>query len=194
VQVRGVRPAYFVVEQRLLHRNRHGAQFIAHLFELQPDRAGAVGGEHVVGIGECARSQAQATAAYAVGEIVAQPLQVQDPVIEVGAPASGQPGPVPAGRNPIGGQCGQRCTDTGQRNAQPVRHPDEGNPPQGVAAVAALVARRAAAGDQSLPLVEVQSRDRHAGPMGEFAGKQLLAVHNLNNTSGDGPRYRARCE
>jgi hypothetical protein len=40
----------------------------------------------------------------------------------------------------------------------------------------------------------VQSRDRHAGPMGEFAGKQLLAVHNLNNTSGDGPRYRARCE
>jgi len=28
----------------------------------------------------------------------------------------------------------------------------------------------------------VQSRDRDAGPSGEFAGKQLMAVHNLNDT------------
>jgi hypothetical protein len=33
-----------------------------------------------------------------------------------------------------------------------------------------------------LPLVEVQSRNRDAGPSGEFAGKQLSAVHNLNDT------------
>jgi hypothetical protein len=33
-----------------------------------------------------------------------------------------------------------------------------------------------------LPLVEVQSRDRHAGTTGEFTGKQLMAVHNLNHT------------
>jgi hypothetical protein len=28
----------------------------------------------------------------------------------------------------------------------------------------------------------VQSRDRDAGPPGEFAGKQIVAVHNLNHT------------
>jgi hypothetical protein len=34
---------------------------------------------------------------------------------------------------------------------------------------------------QHAPLVEVQRRERDAGPWGEFAGKQLLAVHNLND-------------
>ena len=58
------------------------------------------------------------------------------------------------------GQRGQRLADARQRNAEPLRHPDERDPAQRLAGVAALVARRAPAGDQALAFVEVQAPRR----------------------------------
>ena len=70
--------------------------------------------------------------------------QVQDAVVEVLAPAGRQPRPVLARRDAVGGQGGQRLADAGQRDAEPLRHPDERHAPQGLAGVAALVAGRCA--------------------------------------------------
>jgi hypothetical protein len=149
---------------------------------LKADGSRSVGAERVVGIEERAGPQAQAATADAVGEIVAQSLKMQDPIVEVRTPSGGEPGPIPAAGNTIGGQRGQRVPDAGQRNPQPLRHLDERHPSQGVAGVAALITRRSTAGDQALSFVEVQRRDGDAGPGRKFAGKQFLAVHKLNNT------------
>ena len=45
----------------------------------------------------------------------------------------------------LGGQGGQGLADAGQRDAEALRHPDERDPPQRFAGVAALVAAGAAA-------------------------------------------------
>src|ERR1700734_1231558 len=109
------RSAFVALEQRLLNRNRHGRDSIAQLFELQADASWSLRAEHVIGIEQGACAQAQAAAADAVGEVVAQPLQMHDPIVEVGAPTGGQPRPVATVRYTAGRQRGERVTDAGQR-------------------------------------------------------------------------------
>src|SRR5271166_1377624 len=75
---------------------------------LEPDRARALPGQDVAGVGQGATAQAEAPAADAVGQVVAQSLQVHDAVVEILTPASGQPRPVLAGGDAVCRQRGQR--------------------------------------------------------------------------------------
>lgn len=51
---------------------------------------------------------------------------------------------------------------------------DEGDPAQGVAAVAALVAAGAAAVDEAFAFVEVQGRDGYSGAVGDLADGEFF--------------------
>src|SRR5215207_4459440 len=53
----------------------------------EPARAGPLGAEHVIGVGQAAPVEREAAAANALGELVAERLHLPDPVVEVGAPA-----------------------------------------------------------------------------------------------------------
>ena len=63
------------------------------------------------------------------------------------------------------------------------RDADEGDPAQGVAAVAALVAGRAAGPDQALRLVEVQRGDRDPGPRRQLADGELATTDDRHGIS-----------
>ena len=54
-------------------------------------------GENAARVGEVAGAQGEAAAADALGEVVAQPLELVDSVVEPGPPAGGQVSPVFAG-------------------------------------------------------------------------------------------------
>ena len=136
--------------------------------------AGAGGGEFVVGVGQVARVQGQATAADAVGQVIAQTSELFDAGVEFVAPLGGDRGPVLAGGGAVVGQLVQGLTDAGQRDAHALGDADEGHPPQGVALVAALVAGRAATTDEALAFVEVQGRDGHSGAFGDLADGEFL--------------------
>src|SRR5262245_13821640 len=127
---------------------------------LEANRAGSLFGEHVAGVGQRAGLEAQAAAADAAGEVVAQPLDVQDAVVEVLAPLGREFRPVLAGGDAIVGQRPQRLADAGKWDSEPLRHPDERDTPQRLAGVSALVSAGASAGDEAFPLVEVQRRHR----------------------------------
>jgi NAD(P)H-dependent FMN reductase len=60
-----------------------------------------------------------------------------------------------------------------QRDAHALRDPDEGHPAQRVAAVAALVAAGAPAGDEALAFEEVQCGHRHSTACGQLPDGQL---------------------
>ena len=115
--------------------------------------------------------------------IIFRDLKPSNVLVEVGPPRRRQPRPVLAGGGPVSGQRGHRFPDAGQRDTQPLRHPDERHPAQHVAAVAALVAAGAPAGDQALPLVEVQRRHRDPAAQCHLARCEFLGpVHDLNHS------------
>ena len=66
----------------------------------------------------------------------------------------------------------QRIVDGGQRNARQQRDADDGDAAKHRAMIAPLVAVGAPALDQSLGLIEVQRRNRHAAPLGGFADRE----------------------
>src|SRR5690606_17936280 len=142
------------------------------------DAAGAraFGAEAVVGVGEGAAVEGEAAAADAVGEVVAEPLELLDAVVELAAPGGRQVGPVVAGRGAAFRQFGEGRLDGLERYAEPLGEPDEGDPAEGVAGVTALVARRAPAADQALRLVEVQGRHGDAAALGELADGEFSGV------------------
>src|SRR5581483_4336198 len=146
----------------------------------EANRARPLCGEHVAGVRQRATAQTQAAAADAVCEVVAQPLQVHDAVVEVLTPAGRQPRPVSACRHAVLRQRRQRFANFGQRDAEALRHPDERHPAKDVAGVAALVARRAPAGDQPLALVEVKRGDRDAAALGQITGSEVVVVHTTS--------------
>ncbi len=77
----------------------------------------------------------------------------------------------------LGRQHGQRLADPPERYAETLRHSDEGDPPQGVAGVPALVARRAPAADEAFALVEVQRGHGNAAAVRHLAGCEFEHVH-----------------
>jgi hypothetical protein len=99
-------------------------------------------------------AEGETAAADALGEMVAELSHQLDALVEVVAPALRDARPVLPGGRAVVGQQGQRLADAGERDAQALRGADEGDPAQGVTAVAALVAGGAAAVDQTLALLE----------------------------------------
>jgi hypothetical protein len=137
-------------------------------------RPGALAAELVVRVGEDAPVDRQAAAADALAELVAQLLQAVDPLLQLFVPPLGEALPVLAGRGATVGELAQGGAHLGQRDPDPLRDPDQGDPPKGVAVVPALVARGTPARDQALPLVEVEGRDRHAAAGRELPDRELL--------------------
>ena len=113
-------------------------------------------------------------------EVVTQPLQVHDALVEILPPPGRKARPILAGGDAVRRQCREGVADACQWDAEPLRHPDECDTAQGFAAVAALVAAGAPAGDQSFALVEVQRGDRDTAAEGHLAGRQLVYLHDLN--------------
>lgn len=136
--------------------------------------SGARGGEFVVGVGQGAGVQGQAAAADAAGEVVAQADELGDARVEFVAPLFGDGGPVGAGGGAVVGEGFEGLADAGQGHADALGDADEGDPAQGVAAVAALVAAGAAAVDEPLAFVEVQGGDGDSGAFGDLADGEFL--------------------
>jgi len=89
--------------------------------------AGAVAvlGEPVVAVGEVAAVDRQAAASHAVGEVVAELLEMTDARVQLGLPASRQPFPVAAGRRAASRQLGEGGGDVGSRDADALGDTDQ---------------------------------------------------------------------
>src|SRR5688572_10299458 len=120
--------------------------------------AGALCAEGVAGIAQGANVEGETAAADAAGEVVAQLDEHLDPQFEVVVPATGQGLPVLPGRGSLLGQGVEGLPDRGERDADPLGGPHEGDPAQHLPGVAALVAGGAPAPDQPFALVEAKSR------------------------------------
>ncbi len=89
--------------------------------------AGAVAvlGEPVVAVGEVAAVDRQAAASHAVGEVVAELLEMTDARVQLGLPASRRPFPVAAGRRAASRQLGEGGGDVGSRDADALGDTDQ---------------------------------------------------------------------
>src|SRR5262249_54155483 len=94
--------------------------------------------------------------------------QALDPALELRSPSRRQLPPVIDGRGASLREGRERLLDGRQRNAGLLRHPDDRDPPQYAARIAALIASRPRAADQPLGLVEMQGRDRDAAALRGF--------------------------
>lgn len=148
---------------------------------LQPG-AGEAFAEDVVRVGQRTVLQREAAAADAVRQMIAQAPELGDALVEFGAPGLGEPGPVLAVGRALLRQLGEGVADAGERDPDALRGAHEGHPAQRVAAVAALVAGGAAAGDQALGLVEVERGDGHAAARGELADGEFVDFSGICGT------------
>ena len=112
--------------------------------------------EHVVRIDQSTVVEGEAATADASGQTVPKGLKLEDAIVEVVAPVGGQSGPIPAPGRASVSELIERALDDPERDANLLGGSDEGDPTQGVPGVPALVAGRAAGGDQAFPLVEAQ--------------------------------------
>ena len=125
----------------------------------QADRSLAAGALDVVWVGQGAAVQREAPASDAVGELIAELLKRTDSIIKFCLPALGELLPVSAGGRSALWQTLKGLPYPCQWDAYPLCDPDHSDAPQGLPAISALVAGSAAAGDESLPLIEVHRRD-----------------------------------
>src|SRR5690606_38927799 len=126
----------------------------------------------VVGVEQAAGPQRQAAAADAAVEAVAQALDEGDLLVEAGAPGARDAGPVVLGGGARVGQLGQGVADLVEGQAHPLGDPDERDPAQHVALVAALVAGGAGRRDEPLGLVVAQGGGGHARAFAHRADAQ----------------------
>src|ERR1044072_6914513 len=140
----------------------------------RPAATRALLAELVVRVGQRALVDRQTAAADAVGQTVAQVLQLLDALGEVGAPALRDPRPVLLGQDVVLGEERQHVPDPRQRDADPLRGAYEGHPAERVAGVAALVAGGAAAVDEPFALVEPQRGGGDSAALGQLADRQLM--------------------
>ena len=143
---------------------------------LEEDGAGAARGHLVAGVVQRARLEAQAAAADAAVELVAQPLDPLDLLVEPRPPGAAEPGPVGLGRRAVLGKGGEGLADLVEAEADPLRGADEREPAQRRLLVAALVARRAHRADQAPGLVEPDRRGGEPRPLGQVSDGQLCHV------------------
>src|SRR5919198_2685941 len=118
----------------------------------------------VVPVDEGAALQRKAAAPDAAREPVADGLEDRDALVQLAAPAAGEPLPVALRRGSVLRQRVERPANPLERDPGRLAGLHEGDPAEGDAGVAALVSLRAAGGDQPLPLVEAQRRGRDPAP------------------------------
>src|SRR5512139_415102 len=129
---------------------------------LEEDRAGAAWGDLVVGVVQTAGAQAETAAPDAAVELVAQPLEPLDLLVDARSPAPREPRPVGLrGRAPFG-ERGQRLLDLVEGEPDTLRRADERDPAEHRLAVPPLVAGGALGADQPPRLVVAQSRRGNA--------------------------------
>jgi hypothetical protein len=127
----------------------------------------------VVGIEQLAGVDRQTAAADAGREPVADRLERRDAVVNVLAPALGQPLPVAAVRGPVRRQGGKGRADPVERYTRRAAGLDQRDPPQHGSLVAALVPGRSLRDDQPFTFVETERRRCHAAAGCNLADRQL---------------------
>jgi hypothetical protein len=138
-----------------------------------PRPRSALGGD-VVGVVELAGLEAEATAADAAIEIVAQCLQLRDAAVEAFADGFADLPPVETGGIASLGQAAQVIADFFEREPQLLHDQDKAEPPDIAAQEAPLVARGAEGFDQSLVLVKADRRGGKAGPARQIADAEVV--------------------
>ena len=136
--------------------------------------AGAELGGDVVGVPDRARLERQAPAADAAVEVLTQPLQRRDLLVETWAPARRQVGPVVAVRRAPLGQQLERRLDLGERQPDLLGDADEADPAQHVGVIAAVIGVRPVRRDQPVFLVEPQGRRGDPGPGRDLPDREAL--------------------
>jgi hypothetical protein len=144
--------------------------------DVEDAGAGSALGEAVGLVVEVAALEAEAAAADAAVQVVAEPLELGDPFVEPAAPALRQPAPVRPGRGAVVGERVERLANLGECQADPLGRLDECDPPQRAALVLPLVACRPPGVDQALVLVEPQRRCRYPGPMSNLPDGQPMVL------------------
>src|SRR5579875_588720 len=146
--------------------------------------AGAAGPGAVARIGERTAVERQAAAADALGEAGAQALELRDALVDPCGPCAREARPVPPAGGAVRGQLLELGGDLVEREPDPLREHDEGDPAQdgpGVAAVPRALAGRA---DQAAVLVEAQRRGGDAAAPRHLADLQKLGHETERITSG----------
>src|SRR5690606_953761 len=133
--------------------------------------AGPFGGQSVPPVVHRASVEREAAAADAALEVLLEPAQIGDPVLQALPPSLGEPPPVLAvGDAPIG-QLAEGVLDLLEGQAHRAGGPDERHSAQFTAAVAALVAAGAHRVDHAERLVVADRRGGQPGTSGEVADR-----------------------
>ena len=139
----------------------------------------------VVPVEQGARAEREAAAADAGREVVAQPLELRDPRVDVAAPRPRQALPVAPGRGPIARQPVERVTKPPEGDSRRPPGVDHGDPPQHRAREPTLIPVRSAGPDQALGLVEPKRGRGHPAAPRKLADRQLGRFHPTSSLALD---------
>src|SRR5205823_922802 len=93
-------------------------------------RPGAAGGRAVLGVGETAAIEREATAADALRQTDLEALELGYPLIDPRGPPPRQARPVAAGRRAVRGELGELRADLVERQPDALGEDDERDPPK----------------------------------------------------------------
>src|SRR5215470_20000830 len=139
-------------------------------------RAGPVGRQLVVRVGDPALPQRQAATSDAASESVAHALQQADLLVQSPPPGGGQARPVRFGRGTATGQGGQRLRHFVEGEANPLGNPDKCDASKLAAVVAPLIASAAVGPDESACLVEPERGGGDPATLRHLSDGQLFHV------------------
>jgi hypothetical protein len=165
------------------------------LIAQQVARARSSRSGHIIWVVQGALLERQAAASDARGQIVSESFEQRDLTVEPRPPGARQPRPVGCRRRSAFGQCGQSRLDLVQREPDPLRDSNKGNPPDGVPVELALAARASLGADKAVTLVEPEGGDTDARPVGDVPdGQQSRPCAHLPSFSHwVEPPYRFMC-
>ena len=129
-------------------------------------------GQGIHGIAQAACFQRQAAAADAIVELGAKFGQQLDPPIEFLPPGHGEALPIRCRRRAALGQRFEGLADHRERQAQALRHLDDGHAAQDIPAVTTLIAGAAPPLDQTLGVVEMHGRHGDAAARRDFSRRE----------------------
>ena len=136
-------------------------------------------------VDQLAPLEGQAAAPDIGRQVVAEPLELFDPDIELLPPGPGQLRTIGLAGSPPSWKPVEGFSDVGERDADRLRRPDERQSAEGVTAEPALVPLVAGGEDESFPFVEVECGDRQPTALRDLADRPR-AEQFL--TSDHGPR------
>ncbi len=113
-------------------------------------------GSHVLRVPQPARLEGEAAAADALAELIAHAGERRDAGVELGAPCTGQPGPVAGVRRPAVGKRTERDANVAEAQADELGGTDEADAAEHIGAVPPVPGGRPLAVDQPFVLVEAK--------------------------------------